>query len=455
MGEYTSHDRCKKSDIVKTYIDAFQQSYDEGGINYLHKIKNSSVKNEEILQAKKDNPNCTKEPFDWNIVNPNDIWDEFCSILPTENKQTNNHPKKEFPLKISPLWQDPLQKFSVRTDCCEFSPGSWTYLRLPVVHEPAIRLRIPYHSIQQQQSLNTHDSFVSLDLEQDGYLRPFDVSGILWPTGYMLSLCFGDLIGCPIPELHTLVLQYQQSFISKNSRSYPPLSTFALELGAGVGASSIALAKSLQRMWFPSLSSEHRKKQQPWVVATDVAPHALALTMANANKNQVDDIIDTSLMDHFNQTSIQEVKKNKFPSRIIKTRKAHLFYNTQEQTWPQNDGFAMIFGSSLQGLFQDTGCPESFLWRTLDELLDRNNKNSLVILGHSRVEPFKIPPDPNFPYRLVRRLSASDAFFGDMKTRTGDKSDFEIYVFQPQTTNQRKFTSSPPFTAKKKSNDEL
>jgi len=115
----------------------------------------------------------------------------------------------------------------------------------------------------------------------------------------------------------------------------------------------------------------------------------------------------------------------------------------------------MIFGSSLQGLFQDTGCPESFLWRTLDELLDRNNKNSLVILGHSRVEPFKIPPDPNFPYRLVRRLSASDAFFGDMKTRAGDKSDFEIYVFQPQTTNQRKFTSSPPFTAKKKSNDEL
>ena len=217
---------------------------------------------------------------------------------------------------------------------------------------------------------------------------------------------------------------------------------------------SIALAKSLQRMGFPSLSFEHREKQ-PWVVATDVAPHALALITANANNNQVDDIIDTSLMDHFNQTSIQEVKKTIFPSRITETRKAYLSYNTQEQTRRQNDGFAMIFGSSLQGLFEDTDRPESVLWRTLDELLDRNNKNSLVILGHSRAEPLKIPPDPNFSYRLVRRLSASDAFFGHMKTRAGDKSDFEICVFQPQTsTNHNKFTSSS-FTNKKDSNNEL
>lgn len=459
----TSHDRCKKSDIAKIYVDAFQQTYDEGGNKYLQKIlkyTSTSVKNKEriILRAKKDDPNCTKENFDWNIVDPNELWDEYCSILPAENTKTKNHPKKkEFSslLSSSSSWKDPLQqKFSVQTThCCEFSPGSWTYLRLPVIHEPAIRLRIPY---QKQQSSNIHEYSVPLDLEQDGYLRPFDVAGILWPTGYLLSLCLGDLNGCPIPEVHALISQYQQNVLSGNSSSHPPL---ALELGTGIGSSSIALAKSLQRMDLPFLpSSDHHGKQQPWVVATDVAPHALALTMANANNNDVDDIIDTSLMDHFNQTSMQNVKNKYFPPRIVDTIKTNSSCNTQEQIRTLDDGFAMIFGSSLQGLFQDTDRPESVLWKTLDGLLDRNNPNSLAILVHSRVEPLKVPPDPNFPYRLVRRLSASNKFFGDMKTRAGEASDFEIYVFQPQNTHHKEFTSpsvTAKNTAKNTANEEL
>ena len=80
-----------------------------------------------------------------------------------------------------------------------------------------------------------------MNLEQDGYLRPYDVAGILWPTGYMLSLCLGNLVGCPIPELRLLVAQYQESFISDVTldsdelhRKHPVL---ALELGTGIGAS--------------------------------------------------------------------------------------------------------------------------------------------------------------------------------------------------------------------------
>merc|ERR1711935_344448 len=104
--------------------------------------------------------------------------------------------------------------------------------------------------------------------EQDGYLRPYDIAGILWPTGYMLSLCLGDLVGCPIPELRVLIIQYQQSFISEAISNLDELDrihlVLALELGAGIGASSIAFAKSLQKVGFP-FSSQHDPSNKPWV----------------------------------------------------------------------------------------------------------------------------------------------------------------------------------------------
>ena len=118
----------------------------------------------------------------------------------------------------------------------------------------------------------------------------------------------------------------------------------------------------------------------------------------------------------------------------------------------KNNGFSLIFGSSLQGLFQGTGRRDGTLWKVLDELLDANPA-SLVILGHTVSEQIDLPPDP-FPYRLVRRLSASDDFFGDMKTRNGETSDYEICVFQLKATNQERLKSSP-FTSKRYFLDEL
>lgn len=209
---------------------------------------------------------------------------------------------------------------------------------------------------------------------------------------------------------------------------------------------SVALAKSLERINFLSSSSERGKNGYD-IIATDVAPHSLALTMANANNNQVGDIIDTSIMDYFNLTSVQNVKKSLLLSRGRDEVNTDIYYNKT-----QDNGFSLIFGSSLQGLFQGTGRRDGTLWKVLDELLDANPA-SLVILGHTVSEQIDLPPDP-FPYRLVRRLSASDDFFGDMKTRNGETSDYEICVFQLKATNQERLKSSP-FTSKRYFLDEL
>ena len=233
--------KLKKSDIAKIYVETFQKYFNAGGNTYLEKINESiHFDNEEIVFAKEDSPNCMKMHSDWSVVNPYELWDRSCSILPSEKPQEIHLPN-DFLLQQSSR-NVPFGASSDRSQCCVFTPGSWTYLRLPAIHEPAIRLGIPSrHSEVDQQKHATNSSITFLNLEQDGYLRPYDVAGILWPTGYMLSLCLGDLFGCPIPELRVLIAQYQQRHIAEASlnqhkiqQNHPIL---ALELGAGIGAS--------------------------------------------------------------------------------------------------------------------------------------------------------------------------------------------------------------------------
>jgi hypothetical protein len=184
----------------------------------------------------------------------------------------------------------------------------------------------------------------------------------------------------------------------------------------------------LQKLGFP-FSSSHDPNNQPWVVATDLVPHALALSMANAKSNNVD--LGTAIMDHFDQSSVQDVKKRFFPQKKEHICETDLSSDRQKQKQPYHTGFSLIFGSSLQGLFQDTDRLDSILGRTLDQLLDSNNPNALVIIAHNRADTLKIPPDSNFSYHLVRRLLASDEFFGNMKNRAGDVSES---VLQPRPT---------------------
>lgn len=172
-------------------------------------------------------------------------------------------------------------------------------------------------------------------------------------------------------------------------------------------------------MGFPFNSSCPTNNQPPkssWVLATDVAPHALALTIANSQINNV--TVNTAIMNHFDNSSIVNVM-NKF-------------------TKDDEGGFSLVFGSSLQDLFQTTTTDSSSsnttiapLWQTLNQLLDKNNPNSLVILGHSRFDQLEVPQEEG-SWELITRISGSHSFFGNMQTRDGNLSDFELSVLKPK-----------------------
>lgn len=241
LSSYEKTIKLKRNDIVKLYIDTFQKSYNEYGYPYFTKIENSLCNDDnekiEVNVAKNDNDECVKDHSDWSKVNPYDLWDEWCSILPSKSKskssKNQNHP---FASSQSSLFSSIEHK----QQCCVFTPNSWTYLRLPAIHEPTIQLSIP------STTDDNHTEYIQLQLEQDGWMRPYDVAGVLWPTGYMLSLCLGDVEGCPVPDLHNLVQQWHQEFVYNTEDDDDELLTkhqkqhvkvLALELGAGIGAS--------------------------------------------------------------------------------------------------------------------------------------------------------------------------------------------------------------------------
>ena len=126
-------------------------------------------------------------------------------------------------------------------------------------------------------------------------------------------------------------------------------------------------------------------------------------------------------MDHFNQTSLEEIKQRFFPR---KTENAKILNELHR------NGFSLIFGSSLQGLFRDTDRSDSPLWKAIDQLLDANDPKSLVILAHNREDLQNVPSD--VPYQLVRQILSTDPFFGNIKNRAGDaEAEFALSVFKP------------------------
>lgn len=416
-----------KAPISKAYVDSFHKAFREKGNIYLqeiHQSANSIDEHRVRLQARRDDPHCVKDmakEVDLASTNVNELWDESCSILPPSDSPT------QWSLGLSTPWEGSRTPFvSSVHPCCEFGPDSWAYLRLPTLHEPAVRLNIP--QLRIHPDLQETETTMFLDLEQDGYIRLFDVDGILWPSGYLLSLCLGDVMGCPIPELHELLKWELETYVSASSSKddcitgrHPPL---AIELGAGIGAPSIALSKSLQRMGFSAPTTCDRIQRDsddygPFVLATDVSPFALALTMSNAAFNNVSDTLSTAPIDHFNETALQEVKNRFFPSSAdIASIGRHA------------KGFSLVMGSSLQALFQDSG-EQGPLWAALEILLDMDNPRALAIFVHTRTERLDPPMKDSIPFRLIRRVSGSLKEFGKMITRTNDPSDFEICIFKP------------------------
>jgi hypothetical protein len=112
--------------------------------------------------------------------------------------------------------------------------------------------------------------------------------------------------------------------------------------------------------------------------------------------------IDIAHVDNMNATSLLELRRQR-----------------------HGDGFAIVFGASLEMLFDNTHNSDAPLWMALDTLLDASNPEAIALFVHTRVEPLQPPQDGRF--RLLRRISGD--VFG-MFTRPGATSDFEIVLFQ-------------------------
>lgn len=117
--------------------------------------------------------------------------------------------------------------------CCAFGAGSDSFLKTPALTELRVMVALPTGHL--------------LTLEQDGFLRMFDMATVLWPAGYLLMQWAGTPEQC-------------RAWAGRR----------VLELGAGVGGPSIAAAACGAS-----------------VVATDIAQHALLQLAANAALNDV------------------------------------------------------------------------------------------------------------------------------------------------------------------------
>jgi predicted RNA methylase len=123
----------------------------------------------------------------------------------------------------------------LRSTCCAFANATRSFLRIPAVREIWVSLRLVSGRL--------------VHIEQDGFLRPFDMATVLWPAGYLLAQWASDPRNCNA---------------WRGGR--------VLELGAGTGAASIAAA--------------HCGAGR--VLATDGALRSLALTRANGALNGVE-----------------------------------------------------------------------------------------------------------------------------------------------------------------------
>jgi len=373
-----------QSQIARHYVlvaDQFLQS-SRGMTRYPSKV---TITNK--LEATIDGGDCWSWINESNKIIPTDLWHHCCSLIKTFDEPTTLNFQSDFD-------GDNCSRGLSRL-CCDFFHGSSSYLHLPLLKELAIRIRV--RTDEEDDQGNAMEE--RYDLQQDGFLRHFDTSGVLWPTAYLLSLCLAAPNRCGIPELYQAV--------DKASNAFP----FAVELGAGIGAPSISLARTLQRRQKMKKPTSQNKKL---VVATDKAPHALDLIRTNAYVSEAE--IATELLDHFNVTSLERFQEHFAPP-----------------------GFAIVLGSSLQELFNETTSNnDHHLWTILDTLMDSSNPNAVAILAHS-INTIVPPVRGNDRFQLVRRISGDK--FG-MSTRFNESSDFFISVFSRSESSKSQLYSA-------------
>jgi hypothetical protein len=259
-----------------------------------------------------------------------------------------------------------------------------------------VKINLPIYKGNTNDGNNTRSE--TMYIEQEGSLRMFDVSGVLWPAGYLLGLCLSNPLSCGIYEV-------LDAMMLSDGRRRPT----AIELGAGVGFPSLAFAKTLRYHRRHDNTSNDAKvcdesdNSSPFVVATDVSNSSVALIASNARINNVSgDVI---------------------PMRLNHTATSELLHLTQQFV----NGFDVIIASSLQSLFDNTSRDDALLWQILDALLSKDNDNAIIVLSHVKTGDERIQLPTVSVFECIRRISGDQ--FG-MKTRDGLNSEFELVVIR-------------------------
>lgn len=422
--------------LATVYVQAFDDALSQPGRDFVEEIQEATTHKGDFARfhheyAKQDTPDCIPVPSIVETTSTSSLqlshaedadnkkvdstvsllqWDDCCSILPTPTQQQSQSEM------VSALWEPDNRekdvefesKCPVRNPCCALFAGSSAYLRLPILQEPIVSIKLQMFGDDTGMTVVEK----TLSLEQDGYLRPFDPAGVLWPTGYLLTLCVSNPRKCGINHL------FHRAWTDFMAEIVP--GPFAIELGAGLGAPSIALSeflkpqltrlraddtrvtlRELSRYPFTRIPSMNATGDKCLVVAADSARHALASIHINA---------------HINEAQVHPVFLNHTdPSDALAV---------QIRSFPNGGGYSLVMGSSLQSFFENPQNPESVLWKVLDILMNKNAPNALAVFVHGR-SALAAPLDGSF--ELLLRIPG-DVF--DMKTRWGDSSDFEIYVFR-------------------------
>jgi hypothetical protein len=394
MGRYFASPRCASSeDIIRAYKHYTSEFYEQE--NFLDLILESIRNEANRTDASFDtlhSPNCwdgrttslTHSPIGMTPSLPDaNRWNECCSFFLSLQERSES-------------CYDPSN--SNHSLCCYFSLGTDNHLALPALREPSVTIQLEQSTIRNNSSANQ----MCVQIEQEGQLGLYDVSGVLWPAGYLLGLCLNDPILCGVPDIINITMN--DDFL-------------ALELGAGLAFPSIAFAKS--KRFFSGMGTTCDNNHvctvnahSPKVVATDLSRSSLGLAVSNLHLNGVGDLVNVSRVDHMSIDSLSDLHQT--------------FY-------PFGGGFDLIFGSSLQAFFDGTSDPDAILWHALDLLLSRTNADAMVLFAHVRTGNERISA-PNSThscginsFELVRRISG-DVY--SMSTRDGSTSDFELVVLK-------------------------
>ena len=279
-----------------------------------------------------------------------------------------------------------------RAACCAFGPGSTAHQAVPVLMEPTISLWLPAVSSCHGAVADARGAEV-VELQQDGFLRPFDMPTVLWPAGYLLTEWIADSGQCDAWRGQRV-----------------------LELGVGIGASAIAVARC-----------------GGTVVATDRAWRALALTAENAALAGLGERVEVVHYDWDGVATDQgggAVEKVEAQSQA---RRVEWALATARDFAVRHGPFDAIIGAALQ--FETW---EDRLWPTIVALASATSESagdngrerrSVTVALATTTGALSIPPSPpssaspSVDWTLLERCSGDRFGMSDLR---GGPSEFEV-----------------------------